>query len=294
MRKQFISDFSSQRKLQFLADMTEQDPNPIIGLDSQNNIAYCNVSGKEILLYWQKLYNELPKTLLIAAQNCRTSHQIIREEMDINNKNYLFTLVWVAEFNHVNLYGTDITQLKTKEQDILNLANIDSLTKIANRQYFQQRLETLLDESSITNSPISLLLIDLDNFKLVNDSLGHAMGDKLLQSATKRMVRCLRAQDFIARLGGDEFIIILDKTDLVGASIVADKINQVLIKPFQFGGYRMEIGCSIGIAIYPETGKSVTELLKHADIAMYQAKKAGKNKSQTFSNQLYHKQYQRE
>lgn len=294
MEKQSIEESGSQRKLQLLASMAEQDPNPIIGLDARENIAYCNVSGKEILLYWQKLYDALPKSLLIAARKSRKSRQLIREEMEIDNKNYLFSFVWVAEFDHVNVYGTDITQLKSKEQEILSLANLDVLTQIANRQYFQQRLEALLKENSITHEPISLLLIDLDNFKMVNDSLGHAMGDKLLQSATKRMARCLRAHDFIARLGGDEFIIILNKTDILGASIVADNINQVLIKPFQFGGYRMEIGCSIGIALYPDTGKSVTELLKHADIAMYQAKKAGKNKSHTFSNQLYQMQYQRD
>ncbi|HGE7391418.1 TPA: putative bifunctional diguanylate cyclase/phosphodiesterase [Legionella pneumophila] len=164
---------------------------------------------------------------------------------------------------------------------------------MANRQYFEEKLIEKIYEHHLKEKSLALLLIDLDNFKIVNDTLGHPTGDKLLMAVTNRMTRCLRANDFIARLGGDEFIVLLDQCNTDTAVKVAEKIINVLGKPFQFDEYHMTITASIGIAIYPETSEIASDLLKYADIAMYQSKKTGKNKCTVFSKNLHYKENQR-
>lgn len=277
----------SQRKLQFLASIPQQDPNPMIRILTSGEVIFANTHGKQILKFWQKIYQKLPEKIIDAAIRAQSSEQVVRLEMDADNKTYLFTMVWVSDFKHINIYGTDISQLKNTEQDMLNLARFDALTHIANRQYFEETLIEKMHEHQVERKKLALLLIDLDNFKTINDTLGHPIGDRLLQAASKRMVRCLRQDDFIARLGGDEFIVLLNHSTTEAAILVAEKIIEVLSRAFQFSEYHMKITASIGIAIYPETGVSPSDLLRHADIAMYQAKKTGKNRFAVFSKSFH-------
>ncbi|HAT8250405.1 TPA: EAL domain-containing protein [Legionella pneumophila] len=281
------------RKLEFLASIPQQNPNPIIRILLNGDVVFTNEEGKIILNYWIKLFKGLPVELLKEAQRIQKSNQSTRIEMEIEDKIYLFTLVWIDEFKQINIYGTDITQLKNTQNAMLNLTRRDTLTQIANRQYFEEKLIEKIYEHHLKEKSLALLLIDLDNFKSVNDTLGHPIGDKLLMAVTNRMTRCLRANDFIARLGGDEFIVLLDQCNTDTAVKVAEKIINVLDKPFQFDEYHMTITASIGIAIYPETSEIASDLLKYADIAMYQSKKTGKNKCTVFSKNLHYKENQR-
>lgn len=243
------------RKLEFLASIPQQNPNPIIRILLNGDVVFTNDEGKIILNYWIKLFKGLPVELLKEAQRIQKSNQSTRIEMEIEDKIYLFTLVWIDEFKQINIYGTDITQLKNTQNAMLNLTRRDTLTQIANRQYFEEKLIEKIYEHHLKEKSLALLLIDLDNFKIVNDTLGHPTGDKLLMAVTNRMTRCLRANDFIARLGGDEFIVLLDQCNTDTAVKVAEKIINVLGKPFQFDDYHMTITASIGIAIYPETSE---------------------------------------
>lgn len=288
-----IERLLNQRKLQFLASIPQQDPNPVMRILPSGDIIFANNQGKKIIKYWMKHYSGLPERLLKEASMAQTSGQVIRMEIEVECKIYLFTLIWMSEFNQINIYGTDISQLKTTEKDMLNLARFDALTQIANRQYFEEKLTEKIHQHSIDHHSMALLLIDLDNFKTINDTLGHPIGDRLLKAATKRMVRCIRQEDFIARLGGDEFIVLLNKSNTDAAIMVAEKLINVLARIFQFGEYTMRISASIGIALYPETGTSTSDLLKHADIAMYQAKKAGKNNYAVFSKSVHYVQDKR-
>lgn len=282
-----IERLLNQRKLQFLASIPQQDPNPVLRLLPSGEIIFANNQGKVILKDWSKEYSGLPGSILKEARKAQTTNKVVRVELEAENKTYLFTLIWIEEFQQINIYGTDISQLKNTEQNMLNLARFDALTQIANRQYFEEKLKEKIHEHHLESQTFALLLIDLDNFKIINDTLGHPIGDRLLKAATKRMVRCLRQVDFIARLGGDEFIVIVNQSNTATAVMVAEKIISVLARRFQFGEYNMTVTASIGIALYPDSGVSTSDLLKHADIAMYQAKKAGKNSYAVFSKLLH-------
>ena len=264
-----------ERKLQFLASFPQQSPNPIMRLLSNGTVLYANTPGKDILHAWKQQHKGLPETLTQAIKRCLENKQILYQELEVNDTIYLFTLVWLEEFNQINIYGTDITLLKNTEREIKNLAQYDSLTQVANRQYCLEKLNELLKHAKRDTQPFGVLLLDLDNFKTVNDTLGHPIGDKLLKTVTRRMAGCLRQDDFIARLGGDEFVVLLKGATEESAVMIADKINKQLATRFQIGEYHINIAASIGIAIYPEGGQTATELLKHADVAMYQAKNAG-------------------
>lgn len=282
-----IERLLNQRKLQFLASIPQQDPNPVIRILPTGDVIFANTQGKVVLKYWLNLYSALPNNILSEAHRAQTTNQVVRIEMEADNKIYLFSLIWIPDFNQINIYGTDISQLKNTEQNMLNLARFDALTNVANRQYFEEILLDKIHEHHSEGTELSLLLIDLDDFKIINDTLGHPIGDLLLKAATKRMVRCLRKEDFIARLGGDEFIVILNKSNTNSAIMVAEKMISVLARSFQFGEYRMKITASIGIALYPKDGITISDLLKHSDLAMYQAKKEGKNNFAVFSKSLH-------
>jgi|GEM_PF-3419736 len=282
-----IERLLSQRKLQFLASIPQQDPNPIIRIQPTGEVIFANTQGKAILKYWRQRYSALPDMILREAYKAQLSNQVIRVEMEAENKIYLFTLIAIPDFKQINIYGTDISQLKTTEQNMINLARVDALTQIANRQYFEEKLIEKIQEHLLEGNELALLLIDLDDFKTINDTLGHPIGDMLLKAATKRMVRCLRKEDFIARLGGDEFIVLLNKSNANSTAMVAEKMISVLSRAFQFGEYHMKITASIGIAFYPRDGLTIGDLLKHSDIAMYQAKREGKNNYTVFSKTLH-------
>ncbi|KTD47839.1 EAL domain-containing protein [Legionella quateirensis] len=277
----------NQRRLQFLASIPKQDPNPVIRIQPAGEVIFANNQGKIILKQWRDQHEGIPEQLLREAHRARDTNQVLRIELEADSKVYLFTLIWMVEFKQINIYGTDITQLKSTEQNMLNLTRYDTLTQIANRKYFEEQLIEKMYEHQLDGKNLGLLLIDLDNFKIINDTLGHPIGDRLLKAATKRMVRCIRQDDFIARIGGDEFIVLIKDATYNSTKMIAEKIINVLSRSFQFGEYQMKISASIGIALFPESGETSSELLQHADLAMYQAKKSGKNNFAFFSSSLH-------
>jgi diguanylate cyclase (GGDEF)-like protein len=164
------------------------------------------------------------------------------------------------------------------------LAYYDHLTGLQNRTYFKNQLEKELLSVKREDSLIALLYLDLDNFKMINDSMGHEAGDQLLITAAERLTKCLREEDSIARLGGDEFAIILTGIDAVHyASIVANKIIRALNQPVYIDGQGLSIKASLGITIAPQDGMGSAELMKNADVAMYEAKQKGKNSFRFFT-----------
>ncbi|MCW8917024.1 MAG: EAL domain-containing protein [Magnetovibrio sp.] len=179
---------------------------------------------------------------------------------------------------------SDITKRKQDEERILYQANYDSLTGLPNRSLFLDRLTQAINAMSRTNKNLGLLFIDLDGFKLVNDTLGHDIGDMLLKEASKRLGTCVRTGDTVARLGGDEFTIIMPNLDDPrNAPLVAQRVLDSLGRAFLLGGHEAFISGSIGITIYPEDAKDAQDLLKNADAAMYRAKEEGKANYQYFT-----------
>ena len=167
---------------------------------------------------------------------------------------------------------------KQMHERLEHMAQYDQLTHLPNRQLFLDRLKTALARARRDQSLLSLLFLDLDDFKQVNDTLGHAMGDLLLQRVAQRLLECVRGSDTVARLGGDEFVVLLEGGHArEHAAAAADKILAAFGQPFDLEGIRLSIQPSIGVAIYPEHGGEEHRLLGHADEAMYLSKKSGGN-----------------
>ncbi len=178
----------------------------------------------------------------------------------------------------------DITKRKEAEAYILKQANFDSLTGLANRNLFNERLSHALDHASRTDEQIAILFIDLDRFKHVNDTLGHSAGDLLLQAVSKRLLKLVRKSDTVARFGGDEFALIMQNLTGIQSleSIVAEILNN-LSKPYLVKHREFFISASIGITLYPDDGNEPEILLRNADSAMYRAKAKGRNAYQFFT-----------
>jgi diguanylate cyclase (GGDEF)-like protein/PAS domain S-box-containing protein len=184
--------------------------------------------------------------------------------------------------------GADISARKQAEDRIQYLATRDALTGLPNRALLADRARQAILAAARSRGMLAVLLVDLDRFKLVNDSLGHQAGDALLRAVGERLQGTLRREDTLARLGGDEFVLLWDR--LKGApeaALVAQRIQGILQRPFEIDGRTLHVTASIGISIYPEDGRDYSELLKNADTALYDAKDAGRNGMRFFSPQLH-------
>lgn len=181
----------------------------------------------------------------------------------------------------------NITRRKEAELKIRELAYYDSLTRLPNRSLFNDRLERALANAHRLNKSFALMFLDLDRFKGVNDTLGHAVGDEMLCQAADRLRHCLRDNDTVARLGGDEFVVILSdyKSD-DNVPQIATKILEALSRPYDLAVREVFSSTSIGIAVFPDDGANPTDLLRHADMAMYAAKDAGGDTFRFYSEEM--------
>jgi diguanylate cyclase (GGDEF)-like protein len=205
------------------------------------------------------------------------------------------TIIFVSEMSRLK---QELQTRKESEQQIRYLAYYDSLTKLPNRQFFKELLEHAIAYADRHELTMAVLFLDLDNFKRINDTLGHDKGDKLLRAVTKKLVNLIRNSDYVARadqqaenimsrLGGDEFILLLQ--NLIHpkeAYQIASRILSAFSEPFVLEGREIFITTSVGISLYPDDGTTVDELLKNADIAMYHAKSKGRNNCQFYSKSM--------
>jgi len=182
---------------------------------------------------------------------------------------------------------TDITEQKLAYADMIHQAQYDVLTGLPNRALLLDRLGQMLRNSRRNNSQVGVLFLDLDDFKKINDSLGHEVGDELLVEVGRRLKGVIRDQDTVGRLGGDEFLVLLNGTEFKDdVEVVARKIIDTIKEPIGIEDYELVVGVSIGIAIYPEDGQTESEMLRHADSAMYNAKKMGRNSFSYFTEAM--------
>jgi diguanylate cyclase (GGDEF)-like protein/PAS domain S-box-containing protein len=172
----------------------------------------------------------------------------------------------------------DVTERKSAEQQIEYQAYHDALTGLANRRLFQEHLSLALALAQRRNAVVAVLFLDLDHFKVINDSLGHSVGDELLREVAHRLKAVVRDGDTVARVGGDEFTIVLQELSRRDrASAVAEKVLRTIAEPYDVQGHRLYVTTSIGITLFPDDGDDAETLLKNADTAMYRAKAAGRN-----------------
>lgn len=183
--------------------------------------------------------------------------------------------------------AADVTARKRAERQVEFLAYRDVLTGLPNRSLLQDRFAQSIARAERHHYKVALLFLDLDHFKTINDSLGHATGDALLKEVARRLSECMREIDTISRQGGDEFLVVL--SDLEGTEMISPvlvKIRERLQQPFLFDGHELSISSSIGVALYPDDGRDFETLLKKADTALYRAKDAGRNQARFFDEQM--------
>ncbi|MEE9572646.1 MAG: diguanylate cyclase, partial [Candidatus Neomarinimicrobiota bacterium] len=196
----------------------------------------------------------------------------------ISEDNFDEGTIWLFE---------DITQRKNSEDELRRMANFDTLTDLPNRALFQDRLMQAMERASRNNSSMALIYIDLDQFKKINDSFGHSLGDELLKIVSKRLRECVRGADTVSRLGGDEFTIILSELkNISDAGKVSEKIISIMEEPFELENQEVNISPSIGISIFPDDASDMETILKNADAAMYHAKSKGRNNYQYYTQEM--------
>lgn len=238
-------------------------------------------SGRQDKAFYQAMWHSINTTGTWQGEiwNKRKNGEIYAEWLTINtiyDENGL-------PYRRVELFS-DITKRKENEQIIWHQANFDPLTGLPNRNMFQDRLDQEIKKAKRTGQPLALMFLDLDHFKDINDTLGHAMGDELLKETAHRVASCVRASDTVARLGGDEFTVILaELEDTGGIARISQSILEKLAEPFHLGDNVVYVTVSIGLTFYPEDAEDIDALLKSADQAMYAAKSEGRNRYNYFT-----------
>ena len=294
--------------------IVNNSPDIIYILDEEGRFSFLNSKIEQLLGYDRNELlghpiislvedEDIEKARYFFEQATRSQHSsrsieiALRPREADHSKRYFELAVWpVTEAEVLNgsakryrIYGTarDITDRMEAEAFINFQAYHDLLTRLPNRSLFKDRLSMALTQAARNNQRLAVMFIDLDRFKIINDSLGHTMGDRLLQAVSQRLLACIRKGDTLSRFGGDEFTLLLPDTVGTQAAVqVAEKILESVKEPFRLGDHDIHIGASIGIAMYPEGGTTLDGLIKNADIAMYRVKNTGKDGFHVFSHDM--------
>ena len=302
-----VSDLRGQElKLKMLSSAVEQSGTMVMITNESGDIEYVNPKFTEITGY--KKEEILGENASILRSEKTETEQVTdlwgtisggedwHGEIETRKKDgeCFWSLMTISaiksdrgKISHYVMVSEDVSQLKEARLKMEQLAYVDSLTGLANRLLFRDRLEQVLKAIQRSDTQAALLYLDLDQFKRINDSLGHDMGDALLMQVAERLRQCVRHQDTVARMGGDEFVILLSDVDgMAGVSSVARKIKKSMEKPFRMLTHEMIITPSIGITLAPDDSLNADILLKNADLAMYRAKALGRNNFQFFTEEM--------
>lgn len=276
-------------------------------LDLKNNKQYISTRLREILGYEDPEFSYDFNTLLHPDDRdkaLKVFNDYLNKKIDVyvntyrlkaENGEYKWILsrgqaIWDRNGKAIRMAGskTDITEQKRYEERILNLAYYDLITKLPNRAMLEKELNSRIIQAKYNNTKFALLYLDLDDFKNVNDTLGHAYGDKLLKMIANEFVKHKKESDILARLGGDEFaLLVSDVREVDQVHSLANEFIESLNKPWVLNSQEFYISTSIGVAIFPEHGNSFDALLKNADTAMYSAKENGKKSYKIYEKEMY-------
>ncbi len=286
------SDFAryNEEVLSRLASIPELNPNPILEVTSNGSITYINPSALKNFVGIREQgtshpvlhdLHELFSTLRSGAR------EFVVREIAIDGKVYEQFIHYIASSELVRCYLLDITERKRSQEIIQYQASHDALTGLPNRKYFNEHLDLAIAQCHNSNEKLAVLFLDLDRFKLINDSLGHTSGDRLLKHVCHRLQQCTRRSDLAARWGGDEFTIVLKPIQSAQDALdLSQHILAAFKKPFIFGSHELYISTSIGISLFPDHGKDVDTLVRCADRAMFRAKETGRNCCQIYTTKM--------
>ncbi len=282
----------NQRRLRAITDNL---PAFVLHVDSQQRYTFVNAHTGRMLGIEPKtmigrsvrevmgtdIHAEIESHMQAALRGETAKFEI---ERDFHGQHQHFQCTYVPDIgedgaiNGLYAVSFDISQLKQAERELERLARNDSMTGLANRLHFNERVELAIARLRRHGKPLALLYLDIDHFKQINDSRGHAAGDEVLRVFARRLVGCLRATDFAARLGGDEFVVLVEDLETDDApQMIAAKLIDGMAEPILAGGASLYVSTSIGIALCKQAVSSADELMHHADTALYSAKAAGRN-----------------
>ena len=238
-------------------------------------------SGKHGLGFYQKMWASIEESGTWTGEIWNR-----RKNGEIYPQNLTISVVYDNNQDVSNYIGvfSDISAKKAAEEEIQQLAFYDALTGTANRFLLKEMVNQKLHEAERANVAFSVLFLDLDHFKEINDVYGHDFGDKVLKEVTERIKKIIRSQDILSRIGGDEFALMLDAVKSEQACLVAEKIVNCVVEPFFINNKQLNLSASIGLANYPVDGQDFETLLKNADVAMYEAKAQGRNNYTVFED----------
>lgn len=224
-----------------------------------------------------KLHAEIIKKEL-AEKKLIMNQEVLKETVEMRTE----------ELNNINkVLVNEINERRRIESNFEHMAHHDALTNLPNRLLLDARLKHAIKRANRRNLHVAVIFIDLDNFKTVNDSLGHDIGDELLVAVSHRLTNCVRDEDTVARLGGDEFIIIIEQVNDIGdLDLLLKKIMRVSTETISINDHELNTSVSIGVSIYPDDGKTSEQLMRNADAAMYHVKKNGRNKYHFYTREL--------
>ena len=296
---------ADEARLQLAAKVFESSTDAIFITDSEQKIITTNPSFERLSSYSEKeMLGKTPKEFFSEESNGELVTSLLEElavkgywegELWNRRKNghaYLCMISLVRlqdEFGqavHYIGFFKDRTENHTAKQKIEELAFSDVLTGLPNRLLLTERVKQSIIFSSRNETTFALLFLDLDHFKQINDSLGHPFGDRVLIEVTERLKRCVRQVDTASRLGGDEFVLLLHQADASGAEICARRVLEELSAPFTLDGMNFTVTCSIGIALFPVDGRTMDDLIKNADSAMYHVKERGRADFRFYQKQM--------
>ncbi|SNY55710.1 PAS domain S-box-containing protein/diguanylate cyclase (GGDEF) domain-containing protein [Arsukibacterium tuosuense] len=292
----------AELKLQLLARMFEQSSEGVLITNAEQQIVMVNEAFTKISGYSaDEVLGKNPKMLasgrqdkafysnmwLTIAKQGNWQGEIWNRRKDGRTYPEWLSISQIIDDNdqvsHYVALFSDISQYKEDEAQIKFLANYDPLTQLPNRSLLIDRTEQALLHAERNSQPLAMLLMDLDRFKQINESLGHEIGDELLIQVAQRLRKLCRAEDTLCRLGGDEFVLVLPDADANGAAHLAERMLPLILQPYYLAEQELTLSMSVGIAMYPEDGQQFHQLYKHADIAMYKAKESGRNRYSFFT-----------
>ncbi|OKH21691.1 diguanylate cyclase [Hydrococcus rivularis NIES-593] len=270
-----------------LASFPELSPNPIIEIDYEGNLTYLNPAASIKFSNMQRASLEHPILMGLLAQAPNVEGNLLLREVKVGEEVYEQYVHFLSENKLIRSYLFDVTERKRAQENLQYQAFHDSLTNLPNRAFFNEQLAIALANAKRNRNLMAVMFLDLDGFKNINDTLGHTIGDRLLQSFAKRLSACLRGGDTLARWGGDEFTILLPQIRSAEDTIkLAQRILNELKLPFEISENQIYIKSSIGIALYPQDGQDAETLVKHADAALYRAKEQGRDRYRFYSSSM--------
>jgi diguanylate cyclase (GGDEF)-like protein/PAS domain S-box-containing protein len=301
----YVKSIKTQKELTAFKYAVENSDNSIVMTNKNRKITYVNDSFEKITGYTKEEALGKEPSILKSGKMPSEFYKHMNEILDKGQK-------WTGEFVNINKYGEvyyetasitpiinddeltgylaiklNITDYVRQKEKVEFMADHDNLTMLPNRRSLEKKLNELINNSLENNSHFAVLFLDLDGFKIINDGLGHDIGDLLLKEVAIRFQDALREEDYIFRVGGDEFAILIEYTtnDKI-IEVVARKIIETVNQPILIANHSLQVGCSIGIARFPQDGDNLLSLLKHSDTAMYKAKQEGKNRFEFYTKDL--------